>query len=856
VKTSALEKHPTSRKFTLSFEKKILAYSSLLVIIIISMVVIYQSMSAKYKLSKKWVAHTENILGLTDKIELRQKDVVIGMRGFVITGNTSLLKFGSLLKDSIYKDLSELKRLTEADRHQAERVDSLRSLINKYFSLSNKALSIRFKKPFHLDEEILLIEDGNQTVEQMNALFHAIEEEGKSQLTERRLAYQDSLTSAVIAIRVLLVVFVLSLVIALSTAYNNTIKRNKIDKALRKSQGLIREIVEHAPVLVNIKDTAGRFILVNNQFASAMQTTPEQLVGKIHQQYLPKESADIISKSDEEIIKTGRASEIQLALPAQDGLHTYITSKFPLFDDKGRVYAIGAISADITPVKRAHESLEKSYERQQRLLNGLQEALSTSSDMICIINEDYEFVMVSDTSKALLGYSPKEMMSKKFMEFVAESDKDKTEQVACEILSGTPVSDFTNKYKKKDGSFIPLIWSAKWLPEDRMMYCIARNGTEKAKTAAQLAESESRLAHAQTIAKLGNWDWDLKSNAWTCSDEIYNLLGVDKNEELDIQQFMLNSIHPEDRSILLDIRSQAISQGKKVDVEHRIIRRGGEICFMHTKGEVSLDDNGTPTWFHGTMQNITDRKHAELELQKLNEDLEKRAAELKASNSELERFAYVASHDLQEPLRMVSSFLSLLQKKLGDDLDDASKKYVHFAIDGAERMKALIQDLLHYSRLGSSNELFIAVDLDDVLKNILRIYDNTIKEVNATVNVSALPTVIGNKTQLSQLFQNLLGNALKYRSDKRPIIEVKCQQLEGEWLFTVKDNGIGIGPKFFDKIFVIFQRLHNKNEYSGTGIGLAVCKKIVERHGGKIWVESSVDQGSTFHFTLKKEVHA
>jgi PAS domain S-box-containing protein len=371
-----------------------------------------------------------------------------------------------------------------------------------------------------------------------------------------------------------------------------------------------------------------------------------------------------------------------------------------------------------------------------------------------------------------------------------------------------------------------------------------------------LAESESRLAHAQTIAKLGNWDWDLKSNAWTCSDEIYNLLGVDKNEELDIQQFMLNSIHPEDRSILLDIRSQAISQGKKVDVEHRIIRKGGEICFMHTKGEVSLDDNGIPTWFHGTMQDITDRKHAELELQKLNEDLEKRAAELKASNSELERFAYVASHDLQEPLRMVSSFLSLLQKKLGDDLDEASKKYVHFAIDGAERMKALIQDLLHYSRLGSSNELFSTVDLDDVLKNILRIYYNTIKEVNATVNVSALPMVIGNKTQLSQLFQNLLGNALKYRSDKRPIIDVKCQQLEGEWLFTVKDNGIGIGPKFFDKIFVIFQRLHNKNQYSGTGIGLAVCKKIVERHGGKIWVESSVDQGSTFHFTLKKEVHA
>ncbi|HYC28681.1 MAG TPA: ATP-binding protein, partial [Chitinophagaceae bacterium] len=378
------------------------------------------------------------------------------------------------------------------------------------------------------------------------------------------------------------------------------------------------------------------------------------------------------------------------------------------------------------------------------------------------------------------------------------------------------------------------------------------NASEKLATARQLAQSQARLSHAQKIAHLGNWDWDIKNNSWSCSDEIYRQLGIDKKEVTNIPQLLLGAIHPDDRPKMEKARQEALEQGKKVDVEHRIIRADGQVCHMHTKGEITHDANGVPTWFSGTMQDITQRKEAELRLQQLNEDLQQRAAELKASNAELERFAYVASHDLQEPLRMVTSFLGLLNKKHNNDFDETSKKYIHYAVDGAERMKGLIQDLLHYSRLGSSAEKPTAVNLQEVMRDILHDFTALIQESDALINVETLPVVQGNKTQLSQLFQNLVGNALKYRGKEQPRIHVQRKEEETHWLFSVKDNGIGIDPKYFDKIFVIFQRLHNKDLYGGTGIGLAVCKKIVENHGGRIWVESSSGQGSTFYFTLNK----
>lgn len=253
------------------------------------------------------------------------------------------------------------------------------------------------------------------------------------------------------------------------------------------------------------------------------------------------------------------------------------------------------------------------------------------------------------------------------------------------------------------------------------------------------------------------------------------------------------------------------------------------------------------------VSDITEGRRYEEQLKRLNADLAKRAAELATSNAELERFAYIASHDLQEPLRMVSSFLQLLQKRYNGQLDAKADQYIHYAVDGAERMKALIMDLLEYSRVGTGKENFAPVDTAVVMKEVGEIFHEKIITARAQVEIGMLPVVTGDKVQLTQLLQNLVSNALKYHSDRPPVIRIGAQEEAACWKFSVADNGIGIDPQFFDKIFIIFQRLHNKTDYSGTGIGLAICKKIVERHGGRIWVESMPQQGSTFYFTIHKK---
>jgi PAS domain S-box-containing protein len=248
-----------------------------------------------------------------------------------------------------------------------------------------------------------------------------------------------------------------------------------------------------------------------------------------------------------------------------------------------------------------------------------------------------------------------------------------------------------------------------------------------------------------------------------------------------------------------------------------------------------------------TVIDITGRKEAERAIAFQNE-------QLRRSNAELEQFAYVASHDLQEPLRMVASFTELLQDRYRDQLDDRAHKYIGYAVEGAKRMQSLVRDLLAYSRVSAAEKVLKPVDSGAVVAAVIERLSPLIRESGAAVRAHQLPIVMSDELELGQVFQNLISNAVKFRADRAPRIEIMAESEDGMWRLSVSDNGIGIDAKFGERIFQMFQRLHERGKYEGSGIGLAIAKKIVERHGGRIWFVSSVGQGTTFHFTLPAQV--
>lgn len=353
------------------------------------------------------------------------------------------------------------------------------------------------------------------------------------------------------------------------------------------------------------------------------------------------------------------------------------------------------------------------------------------------------------------------------------------------------------------------------------------------------------------------WEWDVEKGLLVKANTgLSDFFGVEIGKEQILFNAWKQLLHPDDYNRVIKKRNDSLrnKSNQYWEDEFRMQGHSGKYNYFYHKAFIVRNTDGQPICLFGATQNITRRKEDEALLLELNKQLKQRADELAASNVELERFAYVASHDMQEPLRMITSFLQLFRKKYQEKIDDTAEQYLHFVMDGADRMKRLITDLLEYSRIGSNKGVAESIDINQLMKEVKEVFVNRIAECEATIVCKDLPVIMGNKTQLFQLFQNLVGNALKYIGKEKPIVIVSGQEEDNHFLFSVEDNGIGIKPMFFDKIFVLFQRLHHKHQYSGTGIGLSVCKKIVEKHGGKIWVTSEPDKGSTFYFTISKHL--
>jgi len=466
------------------------------------------------------------------------------------------------------------------------------------------------------------------------------------------------------------------------------------------------------------------------------------------------------------------------------------------------------------------------------------------------IDTDGVIRRVNRTECELLGFTHDEMQGQPIWKFLVSDDQAASqERIRLKVRMQGLIPPSERQFMRCDGTVLTLEVHENHIVdgEERvvgirstMLDISDRKRAERAEEELRRSEKKYHRFFAEDVA--ANYISTTDGRILACNLAFVHLFGFGSAEEV-LSNTAFSLYHSsEDRQAFLN---KLMERRQLRDCEMSFRRKDGATIYVIENATGTFDEAGRLTEIRGHLIDDTDRR------QKV-EALARRTEELARSNAELEQFAYVASHDLQEPLRMVSSYTQLLARRYRGRFDSDADEFIEFAVDGAKRMQRLINDLLAYSRVGTRAGGLQSGDAEAILEIALKNLTAAIDESGATIHSEPLPTVVADPLQLAQVFQNLIGNAIKYRGSVPPAIRVSCQEHPAEWQFLVQDNGIGIDPKHAGRIFQIFQRLHTKKEYPGTGIGLAICKKIVERHGGRIWVESQTGQGSTFLFTLPK----
>ncbi|HEY4971229.1 MAG TPA: PAS domain-containing protein [Steroidobacteraceae bacterium] len=650
------------------------------------------------------------------------------------------------------------------------------------------------------------------------------------------------------------------------TTYDVT-EQLETERKAKETYRRFAEAIEHIPASLMLCDSTDRIVLCNSATQKYFPTATHLLMSGTRYEDLlrahaasgaVKDVGDNFEAWIEERMKHHRSGNSSIIRSYQDGRWGQIIERRTA--DGGII----SIRTDITAMKQReaeqNKLAAKLIESEKHLALAQQVSAVGSFERNLKTGE----VTWSEENSRIMGWDPGRPPPSRddVLQLVHPEDREKYVAVMAASEQGLQPSPLTFRVRHADGS-------TRWIYHESTTVLDAdgtparRLGTYRDVTeehAAQeeiramtdkLRASEEHLARAQRISRTGSDERNLLTGEGEWSDTTYEIFGVSRESFVPNYANFLSMVHPDDQHICLEVRSDIEAGKPHKPYEYRIIRPDGQVRTIYRETVVNCDEYGKPVSYTGTLCDVTELRAASAQIEQKAREIEAHAEELKRSNAELEQFAYVASHDLQEPLRMVASYCQMLQRRYKDKLDNDANEFIGFAVEGANRMQRLINDLLAYSRFGRKGAPPENLAMDELVKTALANLQGAIADAKAKIEVAELPTVFGERMQLAQMFQNLIGNAIKFRRDEiAPEIRISAAPEGAMWHFVVADNGIGIEKEYVDRVFLIFQRLHERNKYPGTGIGLAIVKKVIERHGGRIWIESTPNLGSQFHFTL------
>ncbi len=556
-----------------------------------------------------------------------------------------------------------------------------------------------------------------------------------------------------------------------------------------------------------------------------------------------EDARDRVKQIVADAIADGKAFDFEMPLITAKGNERWVRAIGQTEFKNGVCTRIYGSFQDIHQRKTAELAFQSLFEERNTILESI-------GDAFFAMDKNWVVSYWNKQAEVLLQTKREEIIGKKLTEVFADAKEHLSIQKYQRAIETGETVTFEDYYAPVKRWF-----EISAYPSDRGLSVYFKDISIRKIAEEQILRSNERFEKVTQATNDAIWDYDVLQNKLFWGKGFETLFGYNP-ETTDVSfTFLLACIHPDDVMRIAEKIQKYMADVNSYNwyEEYRFKKADGAYAYVIDRAVFIRNDAGVVTRVVGAMTDISYRKEFEESLRKLNEVLDERTRQLAVSNKELEQFAYIASHDLQEPLRMVTGFLSQIEKKYHAVLDEKGLKYIHFAVDGARRMRQIILDLLEFSRVGRVGHQPEEIDLNLLVDEIRLLYSKNIEENHATVEVAALPVLWGHRSPLRQVFQNLLGNALKYsRPGVPPVVKIAVRDVPGYWEFSVSDNGIGIEAEFFEKIFIIFQRLHNKDEYSGTGMGLAISKKIVENLGGRIWLESTPGEGSTFYFTIAK----